>query len=90
MGAVARAREDYRDITMEQIAANAERLPWGTADEAIEKITHDADVSGSNTVVVSLNRGVMPAEMFMEQVRRFGRDVLPALQAHEVTRVPLE
>jgi alkanesulfonate monooxygenase SsuD/methylene tetrahydromethanopterin reductase-like flavin-dependent oxidoreductase (luciferase family) len=90
MGSVARAREDYRDITMEQIAANAERLPWGTADEAIERITHDADVSGSNTVVVSLNRGVMPAEMFMEQVRRFGREVLPALQAHQVTQVPLE
>jgi hypothetical protein len=33
-------------------------------------------------VLVSLNRGAMPHEMFMEQVRRFGADVLPALQAH--------
>jgi hypothetical protein len=24
----------------------------------------------------------------MEQVRRFGREVLPKLQAHQVTRVP--
>jgi hypothetical protein len=24
----------------------------------------------------------------MEQLRRFGREVLPALQAHPVTRVP--
>jgi len=90
MGAVARAREEYRDLTMEQVRANAERLPWGTPDEAIDKITRDADHAGSNTVVVSLNRGVMPAEMFMEQVRRFGREVLPALQAHQVTSVPLE
>ena len=27
--------------------------------------------------------------MFIEQIRRFARDVLPALQAHKVTRVPL-
>jgi hypothetical protein len=26
--------------------------------------------------------------MHLEQVRRFGRDVLPKLQAHQVTRVP--
>ncbi len=33
-----------------------------------------------------LNRGAMPQEMFREQIRRFARDVLPALQAHQVTR----
>jgi hypothetical protein len=26
--------------------------------------------------------------MFIEQIRRFAADVLPALQAHEVRRVP--
>jgi hypothetical protein len=36
-------------------------------------------------VQISLNRGAMPHEMFIEQIRRFARDVLPALQAHEVT-----
>ena len=85
--AVARTREEYRDITMEQIAANAQRLPWGRPEEAIERIIGDAEHAGSNTVVVSLNRGVMPAEMFMQQVQRFGREVLPALQAHEVKSV---
>ena len=30
----------------------------------------------------------MPQEMFLEQIRRFARDVLPALQAHQVTHVP--
>jgi hypothetical protein len=30
----------------------------------------------------------MPHEMFVEQIRRFARDVLPALQAHEVRHVP--
>jgi hypothetical protein len=32
---------------------------------------------------------VLPHEMFMEQIRRFAREALPALHAHKVTRVPL-
>jgi hypothetical protein len=32
----------------------------------------------------------MPHEMFIEQIRRFAREVLPALQAHEVTGPPAE
>ena len=31
----------------------------------------------------------MPHEMFLNQIRRFGREVMPRLQAHEVTRVPI-
>ena len=77
-------------MTIDQVKTMAERLPWGRPDEAIAKIIDEAEHCGSNTVVVSLNRGVMPAEMFMQQVKRFGAEVLPALQAHEVTRVPLE
>jgi hypothetical protein len=30
----------------------------------------------------------MPHEMFVEQIRRFAKDVLPALQAHQITTVP--
>jgi hypothetical protein len=41
-------------------------------------------------VQISLNRGVLPHEMFMEQIRRFAAEVLPALQAHRVGRVPLD
>jgi len=40
-------------------------------------------------MAVMLNAGAMPQEMFIEQVRRFAREVLPALQAHVVTRVPV-
>ena len=45
--------------------------------------------AGADNVQISLNRGVLPHAMFMEQIRRFARDVLPALQAHRVERVPL-
>lgn len=30
----------------------------------------------------------VPYELYLEQIRRFGREVLPQLQAHEVKRVP--
>jgi hypothetical protein len=39
-------------------------------------------------VLVSMNRGAMPHEMFLDQIRRFASKVLPALQAHQITRVP--
>jgi hypothetical protein len=88
--AVARSREDYRDITVEQIARNAEMQPWWPPDEVTRRIIESADQAGASTVLVSLNRGVMPHEMFMNQVQRFGTEVLPALQAHEVKEVRLE
>jgi hypothetical protein len=47
-----------------------------------------ADVTRKYMVQVSLNRGAMPHEMFIEQIRRFARNVLPALQAHRVECVP--
>ena len=54
-------------------------MPWGTADEVAERIIAAADSAGANQVQLGLNRGAMPHEMFMEQIERFARDVLPAL-----------
>ena len=39
-------------------------------------------------LVIGFNRGAMPQEMFVEQIRRFASDVLPRVQAHEVKCVP--
>lgn len=88
LNAVARAREEYRDLTLDDLRRQATGLPWGPADEVIEKIIESADHAGAATVLVSLNRGVMPHELFMEQVQRFAEEVLPALHAHEVKDVP--
>jgi alkanesulfonate monooxygenase SsuD/methylene tetrahydromethanopterin reductase-like flavin-dependent oxidoreductase (luciferase family) len=87
--AAANERADYRNLTMDDIARQAEHQPWGTGKEVAERIVALADHAGADTVQVSLNRGAMPHEMFVEQIRRFAREVLPILQAHEVTRVPL-
>jgi alkanesulfonate monooxygenase SsuD/methylene tetrahydromethanopterin reductase-like flavin-dependent oxidoreductase (luciferase family) len=83
------ARADFRGLTMADIERQADEMPWGAPAEVARRIIAAADSAGAGTVQVSLNRGVLPHEMFIEQIRRFARDVLPALQAHEVTRVPL-
>ena len=83
--AYARSREDFRNQTFESVEKAAQNLPWGTADEVTQRLISAADHAGAGTVLVSLNRGAMPHDMFLNQIRRFAKDVLPALQAHEVT-----
>ena len=82
-------RGDFRNMTMADMEKLAERLPWGTAEEVAAKIIRLAEHTGAGTVQVNFNRGAMPQEMFVEQIRRFGRDVLPILQAHEIKTVPM-
>jgi alkanesulfonate monooxygenase SsuD/methylene tetrahydromethanopterin reductase-like flavin-dependent oxidoreductase (luciferase family) len=79
-------RTRLRQSTMEDLAKN-EALAWGTADEVTSKLIAEADALGSSTLLVGLNRGAMPGEQFKSQIRRFAAEVLPALQAHEVTQV---
>jgi uncharacterized Fe-S cluster-containing radical SAM superfamily protein len=74
---------------MADVERQAEEMPWGAPEEVARRIVEAADSAGADTVQISLNRGVLPHEMFIEQIRRFARDVLPALQAHTVARVPL-
>jgi alkanesulfonate monooxygenase SsuD/methylene tetrahydromethanopterin reductase-like flavin-dependent oxidoreductase (luciferase family) len=87
--AVERAREDFRNLTLAEVERQAEGMPWGTPKEVTERIIAATDRTGANIVNVSLNRGGLPHEMFIEQIRRFAREVLPALKAHAVTRVPV-
>ena len=88
LAAAARARDDFRGMTRESLARRAETMPWGTPDEVAERLIEEAEAIGANTVLVSMNRGAMPNEMFIEQIRRFADGVLPRLRAHQVTRSP--
>jgi len=83
-----RSREDYRNMTMEDVAKRAETMPWGTADEVAERIIAAVERTGADVVHVRMNTGAMPHEMFVNQIRLFAEKVLPALQAHQVKRVP--
>ena len=66
-------------MTMADVEKRAEHMPWGRPDEVAERLIAEADKAGANTLLVSLNRGSMPHEMFIEQIRRFGREVMPAV-----------
>lgn len=85
--AAALLREDFRNMNFESFQKQAENLPYGTAEEVTERIIAQAEHAGANMVQIGLNRGAMPHDMFMEQIRRFAAGVLPRLQAHEVKRV---
>jgi hypothetical protein len=83
------AREDFRGLTMADVERQAEQMPWGTAAEVTERIIDAAESAGADNVQISLNRGALPHEMFVEQIQPFAREVLPAPHAHKVERVPL-
>jgi hypothetical protein len=84
-------RMKIRAMNQSDIDANLESgaFAWGEPREVAEKLIARAEAAGSNNLLLNLNVGAMPNKMFLEQVRRFGREVLPILQAHEVKRVPV-
>jgi alkanesulfonate monooxygenase SsuD/methylene tetrahydromethanopterin reductase-like flavin-dependent oxidoreductase (luciferase family) len=86
LAVVSGARERFRDMTMADVERDAEQMAWGTPDEVIERLIAAADHAGANTVLINVNRGAMPQEMFMHQLQQIGSKVLPVLQAHQVTR----
>ena len=83
-----RPTSNREPIALDQVAQMAEGLAWGTADEVVEKIIEEADEAGMETVMLVCNRGSLPQEMFLNQIRRLGEEVLPRLHAHKVKRVP--
>jgi hypothetical protein len=63
-------------------------LAWGSPKEVADTLIEGAERMGANNLLLNMNVGAMEHGVFLEQIRRFGRDVLPRLQAHQVKRVP--
>jgi alkanesulfonate monooxygenase SsuD/methylene tetrahydromethanopterin reductase-like flavin-dependent oxidoreductase (luciferase family) len=74
-------------MTMDSLARQAEGMAWGTPDEVATRIIDEADEAGAHTVLLICNRGALPQELFLNQIRRIGAEVLPRLKAHKITRV---
>jgi alkanesulfonate monooxygenase SsuD/methylene tetrahydromethanopterin reductase-like flavin-dependent oxidoreductase (luciferase family) len=87
-GTLAEDATVFNKWTMETVRAAAENMPIGTADEVVERIIAECNEAGASNVLLVCNRGDMPQEMFLNQIRRIGTEVLPRLQAHKVTTVP--
>jgi alkanesulfonate monooxygenase SsuD/methylene tetrahydromethanopterin reductase-like flavin-dependent oxidoreductase (luciferase family) len=77
--------QTFREATMESIQ-HQDRLCFGHPDEVRDSIIDLAESLGSNVLMLHFNRGSMPHSMFMNQIERFGREVLPALHEHQVTQ----
>jgi alkanesulfonate monooxygenase SsuD/methylene tetrahydromethanopterin reductase-like flavin-dependent oxidoreductase (luciferase family) len=87
---VALDREKIRQMNLADIAAKVARgeLAFGAPDAVAERLIALGERHGANVLLLNLNLGALPYELHLEQVRRFARDVLPKLHAHQVTRVP--
>ena len=83
-------REKIRRMNLPDVEARVHggQLAWGSPREVTEQLIAAADHAGANAILLNTCNGAVPHELFIEQIRRFGRDVLPKLQAHQVTRVP--
>ncbi|HUB96971.1 MAG TPA: LLM class flavin-dependent oxidoreductase [Stellaceae bacterium] len=83
-------REKIRQITFADVEKRVHggQLSWGPAKEVADALIAAAEHAGCNAVLLNTCNGVVPHELFMEQIRRVGRELLPRLHAHQVTRVP--
>ncbi|CAN0407493.1 unnamed protein product, partial [Phaeothamnion confervicola] len=83
-------REGMQKTTMADIERKigTGELAWGSPKEVTERLIEGAERMGANTLLLNMNVGAMSYDVFLEQIRRFGKEVLPKLQAHQIKRVP--
>jgi len=79
-------REKIRNTTLADVEKRVAEndLIWGNPKEVADKLIGEAEHAGANAILLNVNLGAMPNDLFLEQIRRIGRDVLPRLKAHEV------
>jgi alkanesulfonate monooxygenase SsuD/methylene tetrahydromethanopterin reductase-like flavin-dependent oxidoreductase (luciferase family) len=80
-----RALQGFRKMTADDLTRN-ERLCWGSPAQVRDQLIALAEALGSNILLLQFNQGAMPHAMFMNQIRRFCAEVMPALRRHTVTK----
>jgi alkanesulfonate monooxygenase SsuD/methylene tetrahydromethanopterin reductase-like flavin-dependent oxidoreductase (luciferase family) len=83
-----RGLQGFRRTTLADLE-RSERLAWGSPEQVRDGLIELAESLGAGTLMLNFNQGAMPHEMFVQNLRRFGTEVLPAVQAHAVTTVPM-
>jgi alkanesulfonate monooxygenase SsuD/methylene tetrahydromethanopterin reductase-like flavin-dependent oxidoreductase (luciferase family) len=82
-----RGLQGFRHTTLADLE-RSERLAWGSPEQVRDSLVELADSLGAGTLMLNFNQGAMPHDLFVQNLERFGKEVLPALQAHVVTTVP--
>ena len=80
--------KQFRQFTLDDIE-RTERACFGSPEEVKDYLIDLADSLGTNTLLLNFNQGALPHDLFIQNLERFGKEVLPALQAHKVTAVPV-
>jgi alkanesulfonate monooxygenase SsuD/methylene tetrahydromethanopterin reductase-like flavin-dependent oxidoreductase (luciferase family) len=83
-----RGLQGFRRTTLADLE-RSERLAWGSPEQVRATLIELAESLGAGTLMLNFNQGAMPHDMFVRNLERFGTEVLPALQAHAVTAVPI-
>jgi alkanesulfonate monooxygenase SsuD/methylene tetrahydromethanopterin reductase-like flavin-dependent oxidoreductase (luciferase family) len=83
-----RGLQGFRRTTLADLE-RSERLAWGSPEQVRDSLIELAESLGAGTLMLNFNQGAMPHEMFVQNLQRFGKEVLPAVQGHAVTSVPL-
>jgi alkanesulfonate monooxygenase SsuD/methylene tetrahydromethanopterin reductase-like flavin-dependent oxidoreductase (luciferase family) len=83
-----RSLQSFRRTTLADLE-RSERLAWGSPEQVRATLIELAESLGAGTLMLNFNQGAMPHDMFVRNLERFGTEVLPALQAHAVTAVPI-
>ncbi len=78
----------FGPMNEEGFARMAETLPIGSPDEVAQGILREVEQTGAGNLLLMCNGGAMPQEMFLNQVKRIGEEVLPRLQKYNVKTVP--
>ena len=82
------AFKQFSQFTLDDIE-RTERACFGSPEEVRDYLIDLADSLGTNTLLLNFNQGALPHDLFIQNLERFGKEVLPALQAHKVTEVPV-
>jgi alkanesulfonate monooxygenase SsuD/methylene tetrahydromethanopterin reductase-like flavin-dependent oxidoreductase (luciferase family) len=83
-----RGLQGFRTTTLADLE-RSERLAWGTPEQVRDTLIELATTLGAGTLMLNFNQGAMPHDLFVRNLERFGKEVLPAVQAHQVTTVPI-
>ena len=83
-------REKMKAMTVADVEKRIDDglLAFGNAKHVTDKLIADAERYGANSLLLMMSLGAMPQDVFLKQLRRFAKEVLPKLQAHQITRVP--
>lgn len=84
-----RAMEGFRTATLEDIL-RLEQPAWGSPEEVCAVLIERAETLGAGTLLLNFNQGAVPHELYIQNLKRFAAEVLPAVQAHVVSKVPVD